>query len=80
MKGNTTNDGVNYHNLTENTFKDQFYKHHNSLKYESEANSTELSSISGKWIEKASKNQSCIGQLLIMLNHIRMGLKGATYV
>ena len=43
LKGNTTNDGVNYHNLTENTFKDQFYKHHNSLKYESKANSTELS-------------------------------------
>ena len=37
-------------------------------------------SISGKWKEKILKNQSCIGQLLIMPNHIRVGLKGATYV
>ena len=29
--------------LTENTFKDQFYKHRNSFKYESKANSTEFS-------------------------------------
>ena len=36
--------------------------------------------ISGKWKEKASKNQSCIGQLLIMLNNIRTGRKGATHV
>ena len=67
-KENTKNDGVKYNSLTENTFKDQFYKHHNSFKYESKANS------------KASKIQSCIGQLLITLNDIRMGLKGATYV
>ena len=37
-------------------------------------------SISGKWKEKASRNQSFIGQLMIMLNHIRTGLKGETYV
>ena len=36
-------------------------------------------SISGKWKEKTSKSQSCIGQLLIMLNHIGTGLKGAAY-
>ena len=43
MKENTTSDGVNYNGLTENTFKDRFYKHRNSFKYESKANSTELS-------------------------------------
>ena len=37
-------------------------------------------SISWKWNEKAPKNKSCIGQLLIMINHIRTGLKGAAYV
>ena len=37
-------------------------------------------SISRKKKEKASKKQSCIGQLRIMPNHIRTGLKGATYV
>ena len=68
LKENTTSDRVKYNSLTENTFKDQFYKHDNSFKYESKANS------------KASKIQSCIGQLLITLNHVRTGLKGATYV
>ena len=43
LKENTTSDGVNYNGLTENTFKDRFYKHRNSLKYESQANSAELS-------------------------------------
>ena len=43
LKENTTSDGVNYNFLTENTFKDRFYKHSNSFKYESQANSTELS-------------------------------------
>ena len=43
LKENTTSDGVNYNGLTENTFKDRFYKHRNSFKYESKANSTELS-------------------------------------
>ena len=42
MKENTTSDGVYYNGLTENTFKDRFYKHRNSFKYESKANSTEL--------------------------------------
>ena len=37
-------------------------------------------SILGKEKENTLKNQSCIGQLLIMPNHVRMGLKGATYV
>ena len=68
VKENTTSDGVKYNGLTENTFKDWFYKHCNSSKYQSKTNS------------KASKIQSCIGQLLIMLNHIRTGLKGATYI
>ena len=43
MKENTTSDGVNYNGLTENTFKDRFYKHRSSFKYGSNANSTELS-------------------------------------
>ena len=37
-------------------------------------------STSGKWNGKSSKNQSCIGQLLIMPNYIRTGIKGSTYV
>ena len=43
MKANNTSDGVNYNGLTENTLKEQFYKRRNSFKYESKANSTELS-------------------------------------
>ena len=43
LKGNTTSDGVNYNGLTDNTFRDRFYKHHNSFKYEIKTNSTELS-------------------------------------
>ena len=31
--------------LTENTFKDRFYKRKNSFKYESKYNATELSSF-----------------------------------
>ena len=56
MKENTTSDGVNYNSLTENAFKDQFHKHGNSFKYESEESSTELSKylweIKRKNIEK----------------------------
>ena len=48
LKENTTSDGVNYNDLTENTFKDRFYKHRNSFKYESKANSTDFLSISVK--------------------------------
>ena len=43
LKENTTSDGVTYNDLTENIFKDRFFKHRNSLKYESKANFTELS-------------------------------------
>ena len=43
LKEKTTSDGVNYNGLTENTFKDRFYKHRSSFKYGSKANSTELS-------------------------------------
>ena len=35
--------GTNYIGLTENSIKDRIYKHRNSFKYESKANSTELS-------------------------------------
>ena len=35
-----TSDGVSYNGLTENTLEDRFYKHRNSFKYESKANST----------------------------------------
>ena len=43
LKENTTSDGVNYNGVTEDAFKDRFNKHLNSFKYESKANSTELS-------------------------------------
>ena len=43
LKTDISDDGVNYIGLTENTFKDRLYKHRNSFKYESKANSTELS-------------------------------------
>ena len=43
LKENTNSDGVNYNGITENTFKERFYKDRNSFKYESKANSTELS-------------------------------------
>ena len=43
FKENTASDGVKYNGLTENTFKDRFYKHRDSFKYESKANSTKLS-------------------------------------
>ena len=36
-------DGWNYIGVTENSFKDRFYKHRNSFKYENKINSTELS-------------------------------------
>ena len=46
LKENTTIDRIKYNGLPENTFliglTDRFYKHRNSFKYESKANSTEL--------------------------------------
>ena len=50
LEENNTSDGVNYNGVTENTFKDRFYKHRNSFKDESKVNSTELlyQIISGK--------------------------------
>ena len=61
----TTSDGVNHNGLTENAFKDQFYKHRNSFKYESKANSTELSKhfweMKRKGIEKPIMLWSVIG-------------------
>ena len=38
-----TSEPLNYIGLTELTFKDRLYKHRNSLKHRSKANSTELS-------------------------------------
>ena len=43
LKENTSSDRVNYNSLIENIFKDRFYKHSNSFKNESKANSTDLS-------------------------------------
>ena len=40
---NEQDDGLNYHGVTEHSFKDRLYKHRNSFKYKSKANSTELS-------------------------------------
>ena len=56
MKENTTSHGVTYNGLTENTFKDRFYKHRNSFKYESKANSTELSKHFWEKKRKGIKN------------------------
>ena len=68
LKENTTSDAVKYNGLTENTFKDWFYKHCNSFKYESKANSTELSKhfweIKRKGIKKPIMHCSVIGQVL----------------
>ena len=64
MKANNTSDGVNYNGLTENTLKEQFYKRRNSFKYESKANSTELSKhfweMKRKGIKKPIMNWSII--------------------
>ena len=48
-------------------FEQQSYRKYTLQNYQS---------ISGKWKEKASENQSYIGQLLIVPNHIRTGQKG----
>ena len=74
LKENTTSDKSVTTVLQKiHLIKDWFYKHRNSFKYESKANSTELSKHFREMKRKAPKNQSCIGQLLIMLNHIRTG-------
>ena len=54
LKENNTSDRVSYNGLTEKTFKDRFYKHLNSFKYESKANSTELSKHFGNMKRKGS--------------------------
>ena len=77
MKENTTSDGVNYNGLTENTFKDRFYKHRNSFKCESKANSTKLSKrfweMKRKGIKKPIMHWSVVG-------HAKPYEKGTTYV
>ena len=40
-----TENHPHYTGWTENTFKDKFYKHKNSFKYESKHNATELSNF-----------------------------------
>ena len=42
---NITENHPHYIGLTENTFKDRFYKHKNSLKYESKRNAMKLSNF-----------------------------------
>ena len=49
---NDLDEGSNYFGVTENTFKDRSYKHRNSFKYDSKANSTELS----KYVWDLQKN------------------------
>ena len=75
---------VTYNDLTKNTFKERFYIDFKDTVILSSTKVRQILqnylSISGKLKGKASKCQSCIGQLLIMLNHIGTGLKGATYV
>ena len=80
LKENTTSDGVNYNGLTENTFKDRFYKHRNSFKYESKANSTELSKHFWEMKRKGIKKPIMHWSVIDHAKHIRTGLKGATYV
>ena len=64
LKEINTSGGVYYNSLTENVFKDRFYKHGNSFKYESKANSTELSKhfweMKRKGIEKPIMHWSVI--------------------
>ena len=61
LKKNITSDGISYNRLTEKTFKDPFYKHRNSFKYEKKANSTDLSKhfsdMNRKGIEKPCNSQ-----------------------
>ena len=58
MKENNTSDGFNYNGLTD------FYKHRNSFKYKSKANSTELSEhfweMKTQGIEKPTMHWSVI--------------------
>ena len=44
-----------YIDLTENTFKDRFYKHKNSFKYETKRNATELSNFA--WENKHANTE-----------------------
>ena len=75
LKENTTSEEVNYNVLQKIHLKTNFI----SIAIPSSTKVWQIPqnylNISGKWKEKAWKNQSCIGQLLIMLNHIRTGLK-----
>lgn len=43
IKSSTNDEGTNYIGLTENTFKERWYQHKNSFKYEHKENATELS-------------------------------------
>ena len=45
MTSNNTDNHPHYIGLTENTFKDRFYKHRNSFKYGNKRNTTELSNF-----------------------------------
>ena len=52
LKENNTSVRVNYSSLTENTFKDRFYKHHGFFKYESKRIPQNYQNISGKMKRK----------------------------
>ena len=72
---------ASYIGLMENSFKDRLYKHRNSFKYESKANSTELSKHvwdvknSGKEIDSMK-----IGRLSIVPYHTKMDRKSVIFV
>ena len=55
VKSDNTTVDADYIGLTENTFKDRLYKHRNSFKYESKANSTKLSKY--VWDMKKSEKE-----------------------
>ena len=55
-----------YIGLTENTFKDQFYKHKNSFKYESKRNAAELSNF--VWENKHANTETRSKEVFVVFN------------
>ena len=56
MTSNNTDNHPHYIGLTENIFKDRFYKHRNSFKYESKGNATELANFA--WENKRERTDT----------------------
>ena len=75
VKSDNLDPGVNYIGLTEHTFKDRWYKHRNSFKYENKANSTELS----KYIWEL-KNSNIMNPVMTwtILDHAKPHVNGSS--